>query len=94
VVYEHAALVEAFKTRAKAQQSTPLAMQQLADQHAETAGQVASLKAELAAERAAGAMLRKLAAEVSLELEHVREQLAASGNAISLSRNDNSATSA
>ncbi len=65
VVYEHTGLIEAFKARVRARQSTPLAMQQLAEQHAEAARQVAALKGELAAERAAGARLRKVIAELS-----------------------------
>jgi len=38
VVYEYAALVDEFKARVKAQQSTPLAMQQLADDYADLPG--------------------------------------------------------
>jgi hypothetical protein len=79
VVYEHAALVDGFKASVKAQQSTPLAMQQLADQRAQAIRQVATLKSELAAERTAGAV-RKAIAELSLELQQAREQLAAGGN--------------
>jgi chromosome segregation ATPase len=80
IVYEHAALVESFRARAKVQQSTPLAMQQLTDEHAEATRQVATLKAELAAERAAGAQLRRLVAELSLELQQTREGHATAQN--------------
>jgi hypothetical protein len=90
VVYEHATLVEAFKTRVTTRQSMPLAMRQLTDQHAEANRLVAALKAELTAERAAVARIRKLAAELSLELQDVREQLARSGNVVSFGRTSES----
>jgi phage shock protein A len=86
VVYEHAALVEAFKAGVTAQQSTPLAMQQLAGQHAEATRQVAALKAELAAERTAAAQLRKVIAELSLELKQARDEHAAMRNVALLKR--------
>jgi hypothetical protein len=80
VVYEHPALVEAFQSRVKAQRSTPLAMQQLADEHAEACRQITVLKGELAAERAAGAQQRKLIAELALELQQARDEHAATRN--------------
>lgn len=80
LAYEHPVLIAAFKARIKAQQSMPLAMQQLADQHAEAIRQIAALKAELAAERASGALLRRLAAELSLELQQTREGQIATQN--------------
>jgi len=42
VVYEHTALAEAFQARVKAQRSTPLAMQQLAAQHASATRKLAA----------------------------------------------------
>lgn len=80
VVYEHAALAEAFRARVKAQQSTPLAMRLLTDQHAEATQQITRLKAELAAERVAGGRLRRLVAELSIELQQTREEYAATQN--------------
>ena len=84
VVYEHPALVEAFRARVKAQQSTPLAMQQLADERTRAERQITALKAELAAERAAGSQLRRLVAELSLELQQAREQLSPATNLVPL----------
>jgi hypothetical protein len=55
-------------------------MQQLADQNAEATRLITALKAELAAERIAETQLRMLVAELSLELEHTREQLTAAMN--------------
>jgi hypothetical protein len=81
VVYAgHKDLVEEFQARAKAQDSTPGAMRDLADRNAELAGKLAEARAELAAERAAGAALRQVIAEPSLELQQAREELAAAGN--------------
>lgn len=85
-VYEHPALIEAFKARIDAQRSTPLAMQQLTDQHAEACRQIIVFKAELAAERAAGARLRKLIAELALELQQARDEQAAMRNVASIKR--------
>jgi hypothetical protein len=86
VVYEHTALVDAFKAQAQAQQSTPLAMQQLAAQHAVATRQLAELRAEPAAERAAGSVLRKTVAELSLELQNARDQVTGARNITSLRR--------
>lgn len=86
VVYEHAGLVEAFKARGKARRSTPQAMQRLADEHAEAIGQITALKAELAAERASGARLRKVVAELSLELQQARDEHAGMRNVTVLKR--------
>lgn len=80
VVYEHRDLVDEFKARAKAQNTTPLAMQQLADDHATTKKELASTKEELANERATNSVLRRIVAELSLELEHAREELAGHRN--------------
>jgi hypothetical protein len=81
VIYaDHKDLVEDFQARAKAQDSTPLAMQQIAAQNTELSEKLAQVKAELAAERAAGAALRQVAAELSLELQQAREELEANTN--------------
>ncbi len=55
-------------------------MRDLADRNAELAGKLTEARAELAAERAAGAALRQVIAELSLELHQAREELAATGN--------------
>jgi hypothetical protein len=81
VVYgEHKHLVEEFQARVKAQQSTPLAVQDLAAERDTLATELASLKQELAHERAATAVLRRIAAELALELDQARNELADSSN--------------
>jgi alpha-galactosidase/6-phospho-beta-glucosidase family protein len=88
IVYEHTALVDAFKARAKVQRSTPLAMQQLAAQHASANRELAAKKEELTAEREAVAVLRKMVAELSLELQQARGQLAVAQNITLLRQTD------
>lgn len=73
-------LVREFQARARAQDSTPLAAQELAGQNTRLKEKITEIKAELAGERAAGAMLRKAVAELSLELRQAREELASSRN--------------
>jgi hypothetical protein len=81
VVYaDHRDLVENFQAKIKAQDSTPLAMQDLAEQNAKLKEKMTKVKAELAEERAAGVVLRLAVAELSLELQHAREELAAGVN--------------
>lgn len=76
IVYaNHKDLVEAFQVKVKAQNSTPLTMQQLADEHAALQEKLTEVKTELAAERAAGAALRRMVAELSLELQHAHDEL-------------------
>lgn len=76
VVYEHRDLVDEFKAQVKAQNTTPLAMQHLVDDHAATKKDLANVKDELARERATNLVLRRVIAELSLELEQTREELA------------------
>lgn len=75
VVYEHRLLVDAFKARVKAQNSTPAAMQQLADDYTAAKEELAKLKEELSNEQATSAVLRRVVAELSLELEEARDEL-------------------
>ncbi|MFF1602861.1 hypothetical protein ACFVYV_36220 [Streptomyces mirabilis] len=77
---DHKDLVEEFQARVKAQSATPAAMQELADRYAEMMEKMAATTEELAKERAAGATLRRIIAELSLELDQAREQLGQSGN--------------
>jgi hypothetical protein len=85
VVYaDYRDLVEDFQAKAKAQDSTPLAMQQLADKNTELSETLTQVKAELTEERATGAALRRVVAELSLELRQAREELAANTNVTSL----------
>ncbi|MEV6019982.1 hypothetical protein [Streptomyces sp. NPDC051997] len=77
---DHKDLVEEFQARVKAQSATPAAMQELADKYAEVKEKLAAITEELAKERAAGATLRRIIAELSLELDQAREELGQSGN--------------
>jgi len=78
IVYAgHKDAVEAFQARAKARDFTPAAAQQLADELARLGEQLAKVKAELADERATGSVLRRMVAELSLELDQAHQELAA-----------------
>ncbi|WP_433661374.1 hypothetical protein ACQPW1_21660 [Nocardia sp. CA-128927] len=77
VVYEHPGLVDLFKARAKAQDATPAAMQELADENRALHGKNDKLTYELTTERGITAALRKIAAELSLELDQAKGQLSA-----------------
>ena len=79
VVYEHRDLVDTFAAQVRAQHSAPTAVQAVIDQRDQLAAQVADLKAELAHERELAATLRRLAAELSLELDQAREEHATTG---------------
>ena len=72
--------MEEFQARARAQDSTPEAMRDLARHNEELTRKLIEARAELAAERAAGTALRQVIAELSLELQQAREELAAAGN--------------
>ncbi|MEU2248523.1 hypothetical protein [Streptomyces sp. NPDC019224] len=77
VVYgDHKDLIEEFQARVKAQNAVPAAVEQVAEQNRALKEEVASLKADLAAERQRNKVLAKVAVELSLELEQVREELA------------------
>jgi hypothetical protein len=76
VVYEHRDLIDAFKAQVKAQHDIPCAMQVVIDQRDQLAAQIAGIKVELAREREMTAALRRLAAELSLELDQARQDLA------------------
>jgi hypothetical protein len=77
VVYgDHKDLVEEFQARVKAQEFTPLAVQDLTAERDTLSSELSSLKLELAQERAAAAVLRRIAAELALELDQARNELA------------------
>jgi hypothetical protein len=80
VVYEHGDLVEEFKAQAKTQHTVPTAMRDLAEKHQAVALELAETKAALARERATSSALRKAVAELSLELDQVRAELAGTSN--------------
>jgi hypothetical protein len=52
----------------------------VAEQNAELTENLTKARAELAEERAAGAALRRVVAELSLELQQARDELASAGN--------------
>ncbi|MEU9154987.1 hypothetical protein AB0D59_31635 [Streptomyces sp. NPDC048417] len=76
IVYgDHKALVEEFQARVRSQSATPEVVRKIAEQNAALKEQVAALKTELAAERERNKALSRIAAELSLELQQVREEL-------------------
>jgi hypothetical protein len=77
---DHKDLVEEFQARAKAQNSTPAALQQLAQENAELKEKLAATTAGLARERATSAALRRIMAELDLELQQAKEELATTGS--------------
>lgn len=78
VIYEHADLVENFQARVKAMDTTPAAMQELADKHKVLLKERDKLRSELAAERSTTGLLRRIVTELSLELNHAKGELEAS----------------
>ncbi|MFF2411683.1 hypothetical protein [Streptomyces sp. NPDC058092] len=77
---DHRDLVEEFQARAKMQNTTPAAMQELADKYSEMKERLASVTNKLANEQAVSGALRRIVAELDLELAHTREELEQSGN--------------
>ncbi|MEU3204146.1 hypothetical protein ABZ702_09695 [Streptomyces cyaneofuscatus] len=76
IVYGHTDLVQDFQARAKAQDSTPTAMQDLADANRALKAEAAELRTVLAEERSRSKMMRRIIAEQSLELEQVKTEVA------------------
>ncbi|MCQ9179248.1 hypothetical protein KMT30_09430 [Streptomyces sp. IBSBF 2953] len=77
VVYgDHKDLVDDFKARAKAQNFTPQVAQRMAEANAALRDTLAKTKDELAAERGRVRALVRATAELSLELDQAREELA------------------
>ncbi len=78
IVYgDHKDLVDEFKAQAKAQSFTPQAAQRVADENAALTDALAKTKDELAAERERVSALVRATAELSLELDQARDELAA-----------------
>jgi hypothetical protein len=93
VVYEHRDLIDAFKAQVKAQHHVPTAMQAIITERDELARRLTGIKAELADEQTRTATLRRVAAELSLELHQAKEELAGSGTVTRLpSRRQSPAT--
>ncbi|MFG2440804.1 integrase SAM domain protein [Streptomyces sp. NPDC048508] len=77
IVYgDHKDLVEEFQARAKAQSFTPDAIEKVAEQNHALKKELGLTKEALAAERERNAALVRVAAELSLELEQSRAELA------------------
>jgi hypothetical protein len=78
IVYgDHKDLVDEFKARAKVQNFTPQVAQHIAEDNAALRDALAKTKDELAAERERVRALVRATAELSLELDQAREELAA-----------------
>ncbi|MEU0042847.1 hypothetical protein [Streptomyces werraensis] len=75
IVYRHTDLVQDFQARAKAQNSTPTAMQELADENRTLKAEADDLRDELRQERARTKTMRMIIAELSLELEQAKAEL-------------------
>jgi hypothetical protein len=75
VVYRHSDLIQNFQARVKAQDSTPIAMQELADENRQLKTEIDELRGELRQEQARGRTMRMIIAELSLELEQAKAEL-------------------
>lgn len=80
IVYEHPQLIDTFKARAKARDERPAALTALASERDELRDKLTAAREELACQDQAAGMLRKVIAELSLELDQAREELATLGN--------------
>lgn len=74
VVYEHRDLVDGFKARAKARDSIPENAQKLAAHAIALEAELKGVKADLVQERTTNAYLRRVIAELSIELWQTRQQ--------------------
>ncbi|MGW3744332.1 hypothetical protein ACWD62_28035 [Streptomyces sp. NPDC005146] len=77
---DHKGLVEEFQARVKAQRCTPVAMQELAEQNARLKGRLADATKALAHEQKTSATLRRIIAELDLELHQAQDNLEHAGN--------------
>ncbi len=77
---DHKDLVEEFQARARAQRCTPTVMQELVEQNAELKTKLDDMTEVLARERTIAAALRRIIAELDLELHQAHEKLGQSGN--------------
>jgi chromosome segregation ATPase len=80
IVYEHPQLIDTFKARAKALDEQPAALTALVGERDELRLQLAAAREELAREQRTSSTLRKVIAELSLELDQAREEIASLGN--------------
>lgn len=80
IVYDHPQFIDTFKARAKAQDAQPAALTALACERDELRGQLTATREELARQHRTASTLRKVIAELSLELDQAREELTALSN--------------
>ena len=80
IVYDHPHLIDGFKARAKARDTQPAALTALAGERDDLRSQLAAVKEELDRERRTASVMRKIIAELSLELDQAREELKAGSN--------------
>lgn len=73
---DHKDLIEEFQARARAQHGTTAALQKLAAENATLKARLAGATAELAKDRAVIATLRRIIAELDLELTQALKELA------------------
>ncbi|MCX5583439.1 hypothetical protein [Streptomyces erythrochromogenes] len=84
VVYGHTDLVQDFQARARAQDSTPTAMQELAEANRALKAEMAELKTEFTKERSRTKVMRRIIAELFLELEQAKTELGAAAGVAQL----------
>ncbi|GAA3083329.1 hypothetical protein GCM10020000_81840 [Streptomyces olivoverticillatus] len=77
---DHKDLVEEFQARVRAQNATPSAIKELVDKCTELKEKLAVVTNDLTEERAVTATLRRIVAELDLELQQAREEIEQSGN--------------
>lgn len=81
---DHKDLVEEFQARVKAQHCTPSAMQELAEANAQLKDRLSATAKALAHEQKTSAALRRIIAELDLELHKAQGNLEQAGNATRL----------
>lgn len=77
---DHKCLIEEFQARAKAQHCTPAVMQELAELNTRLKGRLADATMALAHEQTTSAALRRIIAELDLELHQALDNLGHAGN--------------
>jgi regulator of replication initiation timing len=75
IVYRHSDLIQDFQARVKAQDSTPTAMQELADENRQLKTENDELRGELRQEQTRSKAMRMIIAELSLELAQAKAEL-------------------
>ncbi|QSE87724.1 hypothetical protein JWS13_03525 (plasmid) [Rhodococcus pseudokoreensis] len=74
VVYEHGDLTDTFKARVKARNAVPEAMRELTDRCTQLHEQLQKTKTDLARAREVSSYLRRVIAELSIELDQSRQE--------------------